>query len=237
MPKRSVPTSALLGLVAASAAAAQQDTFTVTRASRAPKAIAADPASAFWKDAPSVTTSHDRFGKEVPNARTEIRGRWTGSHLHFLFTSQFEKMKLKPGPSKTKETWGLWEFDVVEIFIGHDLSNIKRYKEFEISPLGEWVDLDVDLDRKGLEVDWRWDSNMEWNTRIDEAAKLWYCEVRIPWKSIAAPGKTVKAGDEFRLNLYRIEGAEPDRRYITWRPVNSPSYHTPAAFGRLRLAE
>ena len=184
-----------------------------------------------------MVTSHDRYGKPVANARTEIRGRWTGSHLHFLFTSQFEKMKLKPGPSKVKETWGLWEFDVVEIFIGYELSNIKRYKEFEISPMGEWVDLDVDQDRKGLEVDWRWDSNMEWHTRIDEAAKLWYCEVRIPWKSIATPGKPVKAGDEFRLNLYRIEGAEPERRYLAWRPVNSPSFHTPAAFGRLKLAE
>jgi len=67
-----------LGLVAASSSPAaaqplpQADTFTITitRAARAPKAITADPSAAFWKDAPSVATSHDRYGKPVPDART-----------------------------------------------------------------------------------------------------------------------------------------------------------------------
>lgn len=234
---RLLPLALAFSWAAAAPASAQEDTFTITRARSQPSTLAADPASPFWKGAPSVVTSHDRYGKPVANARTEVFGRWTGSHLHFLFVSQFEKMRLKFNPSKKKETWGIWDYDVVEIFIGHDLKNINRYKEFEITPQSEWVDLDCDRDRKGLEVDWEWDAGMQWHTRVDEAAKRWYAEVRIPWKSIAAPGKKVRAGDEFRLNLYRIEGEEPNRKYITWRPVNSPSYHTPSAFGRLKLAE
>ena len=57
--------------------------------------------------------------------------------------------------------------------------------------------------------------------------------MKIPWASIA-PAKPVD-GQEFRLNLYRIEGGPEPRKYITWQAVQSPSFHTPAAFGRLRL--
>ncbi len=214
----------------------QQDTFTIPRVKQ-DRPLSTDPAAAFWTKAASVVTSHDRYGKPVAGARTEIRGLWSRRYLYLLFSSQFEKLKLKTNPSVKKETWGLWDYDVVEVFIGSDLGNIDRYKEFEISPQSEWVDLDVDRGRQGKEVDWEWDAGMEWSARVDQAAKVWYCAMRIPWKAIAAPGSTVRAGQEFRLNLYRIEGEEPNRKFITWRPVNSPSFHTPSAFGRLKLSD
>ena len=44
------------------------------------------------------------------------------------------------------ETNELWNWDVAEVFIGSDFKNIRRYKEFEVSPQAEWVDLDVNLD-------------------------------------------------------------------------------------------
>jgi hypothetical protein len=117
------------------------------------------------------------------------------------------------------------------------MNHIGRYKEFEISPQGEWVDLDVDRERPGEEIDWEWDAvGMEWLTRVDDTAKLWYCAMRIPWKAIA-PDAAPRPGREYRLNLYRIEGADPNRKFIAWRPVNAPSFHTPSAFGMLRLAE
>jgi hypothetical protein len=192
----------------------------------------ADPQAPQWKDAPAVVAAQDRYGKPMPAARTEIRSRWTPDNLYFLFSASYESMYLKPSPIK-EETWGLWDFDVVEVFIGYELDRMERYKEFEVSPMEEWVDLDVDRARKDKAVDWRWDSGFRFRTRIDTANRKWYCEMRIPWKSIEA--RPVKAGNELRLNLYRIEGAPPDRKYITWRAVNAPSFHTPEAFGRLRL--
>lgn len=224
----------LLTAAAIHAGAQQQDTFTIPRVKQ-DRPLTSDPADAFWSKAASVVTTQDRYGKPVAGARTEIRGLWSRRYLYLLFVSQFEKLKLKPNPSAKKETWGLWDYDVVEVFIGSDLDKIDRYKEFEISPQSEWVDLDVDRQRKGKEVDWEWDAGMEWSARVDDAAKVWYCAMWIPWKAIA-PGPAVRTGQEFRLNLYRIEGEEPNRKYITWRPVNSPSFHTPSAFGRLKLA-
>ena len=195
-------------------------------------ALTADPDSPQWRGAPAVVTDRDRYGKPQPGHRTEIRGRWTAKNAYFLFVSEYQTQKLMPVASEKKETWGLWEYDVVEVFIGAELDKINRYKEFEVSPQNAWVDLDVDRDRADREVDWTWDAGMRSKSRVDKDKKQWVCEIAIPWKSIggAKPAK----GSEYRLNLYRIEGAEP-RTYITWQAVNSPSYHTPAAFGRLRL--
>jgi hypothetical protein len=192
-----------------------------------------NPASAIWKNAPMVVAAQDRFGKPLPEARTEIRSLWTPDNLYFLFTAKYETMYLRPEPQLDKETFGLWDYDVVEVFIGHDLERHHLYKEFEVSPRGEWVDLDIDKSKKGDFTAWHWNSNFRFKTKIDEKKKIWHCLMEIPWKSIASGA--VKDGQEFRLNLYRIEGGPKDRKYITWRPVNNPSFHTPSAFGRLKL--
>jgi hypothetical protein len=197
--------------------------------------LTADPAAPQWRDAPSVVTSAGRNGEPLANADTEIRSRWTDRNLYFLFTSRYESMHLKPQPSTKTETWGLWDYDVVEVFIGHDAQNIGRYKEFEVSPQGEWVDLDVDRSRPGKHVDWLWNSGFRFQTDIDSSRKIWRCEMQIPWKAIDP--RPPATGNQLRLNLYRIEGAPPNRRYIAWRPVHSPSFHTPEAFGTLRLTK
>jgi hypothetical protein len=222
----------LVGL--ASVLMSSDDTM-LSQKSAADFPLTADPESPQWRDAPRVKAAKDRWGKALPEASTEIRSRWTDRHLYFLFISPYQELYLRPEPSVEKETWGLWEWDVVEVFIGDDFDDIGRYKEFEVSPRGEWVDLEVDRSRKGKEVDWLWNSGLKNKTQIDEKRKVWYCEMQIPWSAIDR--RTPKAGNELRLNLYRIEGAPPNRKYITWRPVNSPSFHTPQAFGRLRLIE
>lgn len=222
----------VIAVVAAKLAA--QDSFEIPRIAK-DRTLAADPSAAPWPSAAQVAFASDRYGASVAGSRTEIRGVWSKKYLYLLFVSQFEKMRLKANPSAKKETWGLWDYDVVEVFIGADTSHIGRYKEFEVSPQNEWVDLEVDRDRAGKEVDWEWDSHFEWVSRVDPATHIWYCAMRIPWKSISAASP--RAGGEYRLNLYRIEGAEPNRKYLAWRPVNSPSFHTPSAFGKLRLSK
>src|SRR5581483_997579 len=102
-----------------------------------------DSSSGFWRGAMSVRIERDRYGRRVPRYRTEVRTRWTRKNLYFLFICPYEELNLKPNPQTSTETNQLWNWDVAEVFAGADFKDIKRYREFEISPQGEWIDLDV----------------------------------------------------------------------------------------------
>jgi hypothetical protein len=181
------------------------------------------------------------MGNSVPDLRTEIRSRWTASNLYFLFICRYARLHLNPNPSTSAETNGLWRWDVVEAFIGSDFKNIGRYKEFEVSPQGEWVDLDVDVPNRKPVEGWRWDSGFRVKARIDAANKVWYGEMCIPFDKIDK--RRPHPGLEMRLNLFRIQGQlkHPDdptsRTYIAWRPTHTNNSHVPEAFGRLRLGK
>jgi Domain of unknown function (DUF1083). len=194
-----------------------------------------DPASGFWSHASRIVAESDFNGRSVPNHRTEILLQWTPAYLYTLFICPYEQLHLKPAPNLTAETYELWNYDVAELFISDDFANIRRYKEFEVSPQGEWVDLDVDLDDPPHERGWVWQSGMEAAARIDVRSNTWYGFMRIPWQSIAVQPPT--AGHQFRANFYRCQGSDPDRKYIAWQPVHRPSFHTPECFGTLTLAE
>lgn len=194
--------------------------------------LSANPEVSHWK-VTGVIAATDPFGTPLPEARTEIRSRWTSKHLYFLFISHYQTLYSRPNPDPKREAWGLWDYDVAEVFIGHDLKNIHQYKEFEVSPDGEFIDLDVDQKRVENKVDWLWNSKFQYKTKIDREKKIWICEMQIPWDAIAP--KAITMGQEFRLNLYRIEGGPKHRKFITWSPVGNPSFHTPEKFGRLIL--
>lgn len=195
--------------------------------------LTADPDAPPWKAIPGVIADRDRYGNPVPGHRTEIRSRWTEKNLYLLYICPYEELYLKPNPVTEKETNRLWEYDVAEAFIGWDFQNIRRYKEFEVSPQGEWVDLDIDRDQPKPEGGWLWNSGFQVKARIDEKAKVWYAEMKIPFASIDP--RPPREGNELRINLYRAQGPPASRKLICWRPVHSQSFHTPEAFGKMVL--
>lgn len=194
-----------------------------------------NPTSSFWRDSEPIYMDSDAYGKPDPKYRTEIRTRWTAQNLYFLFVCPYEELSLKPNPSRSVETNELWNWDVAEAFIGADFKHIRRYKEFEISPQGEWVDLDIDLDAPHPEGGWKWNSGFQVSARIDEAAHVWYGAMRIPYSAIdnrpAAPGNIL------RINLFRSQGPPSARHQIAWRAPMSNSFHVPERFGYLKLVK
>lgn len=195
-------------------------------------ALDLDPSARFWKDVPVASFSHDSLGKDTGLKPTEVRLRWSRQFLYVLFVGPYNVLNLKPGPQITADTVPLWDWDVAEMFIGANFENIQRYKEFEVSPQGEWVDLDIRKDLK--EYDWHWNSAFIPTARIDEKTKIWYGGMKIPWKAIDEV-REPNRGQEFRVNFFRIEGPAPNRKFLAWQPTNSASYHVPEAFGRLLL--
>jgi hypothetical protein len=164
-----------------------------------------------------------------------MRTRWTKQNLYFLFVCPYEQLNLKSNPNTSAETNELWNWDVAEAFIGSDFNDIRRYKEFEISPQGEWIDLDIDLDKPHNDEGWRWNSGFSVSARIDKRAHVWYGAMRIPYSAIDT--RAAAAGNLLRINLFRSQGPASNRRQIAWQSPMSDSFHVPARFGLLKLVK
>jgi hypothetical protein len=209
----------------------------VIESTRAPHDVVllADPASAFWQHARPVYAETDPHGKPVLGHRTEVRSRWTKDNIYFLFICPYEELYLKPAPDTVHETNQLWNWDVAEVFIGSDFKNIKHYKEFEVSPQGEWIDLDINLDKPHHEDGWVWNSGFQVVARIDLAAKVWYGTMRIPFAAL--DDRSPAPGNSFRINFFGSQGRPSIQKQITWQPPMSNTFHVPERFGILKLVD
>jgi hypothetical protein len=195
--------------------------------------LTADPNSKAWKGVKGVFADKGPRGESAPNHRTEIRSRWTEGNLYFLFICPYEKLHLKPDPVTNADTNHLWDWDVAEVFLGSDFQHIRRYKEFEVSPQGEWVDLDIDRDFVQADNGIKWNSGFKSKARIDAEKKIWYAEMQIPFAAIDK--RRPAEGLDFRINLYRCQGPTEGRTFIAWQPTGQKTFHVPEAFGRMKL--
>ena len=194
-----------------------------------------NPASSFWREAGSAYMDSDVHGHSVPQYRTELRTRWTKQNLYFLFKCPYQQLNLKPNPKTSTETYELWNWDVAEVFIGSDFKDIKHYKEFEVSPQGEWVDLDIDLHNPHHEEGWTWNSGFEVSARIDAPAHTWYGAMKIRYAAIDT--RQPAGGNLLRINLFRSQGPASMRHEITWQAPMADTFHVPERFGLLELTK
>ena len=196
--------------------------------------ITADPKSPQWRNVAVHKAAVDPFGKPAGANAFDFRIQWTPQFIYFHFTCPYTELNLKENPATKEETNKLWEWDVAEVFIGGDMNNIHQYREYQVSPQGEWVDLDIDRKSPKPEAH-KWDSGFTVAASIDKANKVWYGAMKVPVSSITST--PAKAGAEYRMNIYRLAGKAPSRQSIMWTPVGVRSHHTPEKFGRLVLAE
>jgi len=194
-----------------------------------------DPASATWKTAGTARIVKDCARQvDYPDLDTEVRAFWTDGALYLRFACPYRSLNRFPPAADGADRDKLWDRDVVEVFLGDDWKNIRHYREYEIAPTGERVDLAINLDGGGEGR--AWNSGWETRARIDDAAKVWYAAAKIPLESVSAAA--VGPGTKWRINLYRIDGDGPDpqRRFLCWQPtcvVNRDPNHVPEAFGTL----
>ena len=119
---------------------------------------------------------------------------------------------------------------MAELFIRPGTDDPGHYREFEISPNGDWLDLDIDRGQKSILY-----CDLKSRVRIDADASAWSAELAIPFSCLTA---AFHPDEVWRLNLFRIEGPEPDRFYSAWRPTHTakPNFHVPEHFGELHFA-
>jgi hypothetical protein len=203
----------------------------------------ADPNSPFWKSIAGVTMGKSVLGPEVPQLRAEIRSRWTKDNIYFLFAGHYDHLTVNAKPDTAKETPRLWEKDVFELYLGSDFEHTNRYRELQVSPLGEFLDNDIDstVRRPGLNGEEEWNSGMTVKSRVDEAQKIWYGEIKVPFTAFEV--RDPKVGQELRINMFRQDVlAQPDpsgrpRHFLAWQPPGIWNPHHPEKFGTLRLCE
>lgn len=200
-------------------------------ASRIPQDFTPDGAlsNPAWRSATPVRLEYTlRDASPRPDLSTTVRCLWSPTSLYFAFQAPYTQLTVFQPPSPTKRL-GLWDRDVVEVFLGADHNNINRYAEFEVAPTNERLDVTIDLPNKNFD----WNSGFASAVRIDTAAHLWTAEIRIPIASFSS--KPPAPNTRYRLNLFRSDRA--NNAFLAWSPTLTPSTHTPSRFGNLLLAD
>ena len=185
-----------------------------------------------WQQCQPITIENYWSGEPAPPARhAEARICWSSEALHVRFVcAQHEPLVVSENPQTDKKTLGLWDRDVCEIFLAPDPASPSRYFEFEAAPTGEWVDLGITVTPTGRETDWDFASGFTTAAKLEHNQLM--IRMRIPWsEAIPKP----KAGDRWRVNVFRCVGPEAPERYLAWRPTKTvePNFHVPEAFGIL----
>jgi alpha-galactosidase len=186
------------------------------------------PAEAAWENAPAIRFDHDWQGKHAdPKRETEVRLLWTREVFYLRFLARYRSITVFANAEPSGRRDQLWERDVVEVFLQPAGADARNYKEFEVSPNGFWIDLDI---APGEKHDLK--SGLRRRVSVDENNKIWRAELVLPMKNLSPRFEPSAA---WRVNFYRVEGACEPRFYSAWRPTETPApnFHVPEAFGKL----
>jgi alpha-galactosidase len=189
------------------------------------------PQQSSWELARPLCFDGDWQGKNADPAReTEVCLLWTPETLFLRFRAKYRVLTVFPDAEPNGRRDQLWDRDVAEVFFQPDPSYLRRYKEFEISPNGYWIDLDI---APGGKHDLK--SGLCRRVTLDETTKTWVAELALPMKCLVNPFDPAAT---WRANFYRVEGAAEPRFYSAWRPTRTPApnFHVPEAFGHLVFA-
>ncbi|MFI4911846.1 MAG: carbohydrate-binding family 9-like protein [Sedimentisphaeraceae bacterium JB056] len=196
-----------------------------------------------WDLSSDVYTITDNWqGKPVSDDwHTSIKSVWTDENLYVLFVANYSSLAVNKSivPDDNGNCWGIWSYDVVEMFIG-DNPDIKKYYEFVTSPLGQKIDIRHNKNIvKGDSYFTNYTSN--WEVKSHVVSDKWICQFKIPLKSISSD--VIYSGKQFNCNFYRCTGDTKTnadiRHYMALKPTNTPtpSFHVPENFGTLTLVE
>src|SRR6266436_1095628 len=174
------------------------------------------PTSSSWELSTGLHFNADWQGRNAdPERETEVRLLWAPEWLFLRFGVRFRVITVFSDAEPNGRRDQLCDRDVAEVFLQPDATHLRRYKEFEVSPNGFWIDLDI---APGEKHDLK--SGLRRRVILNEAAKTWVAEIALPMK-------------------YLVECFDPA---ATWRvnfcpvPSSSKIADWPTWLGRSRLA-
>jgi len=187
-----------------------------------------------WKMAKEISIENYWSGEVATTGRhAETKLLWSNSAFYIRFeANQVEPLVISETPNLKTKTIGLWDRDVCEIFVAPNPREANKYFEFEIAPNGEWIDLKIHRLRDKRETDFDYNSGMESAAKIETSKVL--MTMKIEWKAF---GRTPRANDIWKGNLFRCVGCGETRGYLAWSPTKTetPNFHVPEAFGEFEF--
>jgi Carbohydrate family 9 binding domain-like len=191
-----------------------------------------------WARARPVRLTRYWTGEVAPPSRQgEARLLWDERALYARFVcEQREPLVANASPQREWKTMGLWDGDVCEMFVAPRADDVERYFEFEVAPTGEWLDLALHTTPDARETDWGFDSGMTAAARIDSDSIT--VAMRVPWEAFGGV-EVPRAGERWRVNLFRCIGEGDTRGYLAWQPTHAPepNFHVPEKFGWLLFTD
>ena len=184
-----------------------------------------------WQSANPVVFSADWRGENSEPAReTQVRVLWSDQSLYLRFDCRYRELFVFADSDPNGRRGQLWDRDVAEAFLQPDPLRERYYKEFEVSPNGMWIDLDI---FPGGRSDLK--SEMLRSVILHESNKTWTAELAIPIRALTANFDPTRI---WRANFYRVEGKQEPRAYLAWQPTLTaqPNFHIPGRFGYLRFS-
>lgn len=140
-------------------------------------------------------------------------------HFHFI-VSHYKPHQDKKFGTDYQDNWGLWDFDVVEVFLQKDDS--ESYLEFQSSPLGQPFALIVEKPREKFHAPKSFNYTVE-NKVTD---KLWESSLTVDLEDI--PGSSSRIIG----NCFACLGPKESREYfaLNINQEDNPDFHRPDLF-------
>jgi hypothetical protein len=196
-----------------------------------------------WKVADAIYLVDVETGKN-PEQHTEVRLLYSGTRLYVAFHCQDDYI------------WGtydqrdspIYHEECVEVFLNPAGSD-HQYYEINVSPKNTVFDACILTNRvnqkeaEGFTGLTDFDPAMTTKVHIEGElgipgkGKYWSVEYAIPFCELfGAPNPVPVPGDQWRMNLYRIDSPEKgEPGYYAWNPTGKIDFHRPWKFGILRF--
>lgn len=186
------------------------------------------PAAGEWQRTEKILFDSDWQGKNAdPQRQTEVQLLWTKDALYLRFRARYRTITVFADAEPNGRRDELWNRDVAEVFFQPDGWELRHYTEFEVSPNGFWIDLDIaPAGKRNLE------SGLKRRVQIDEKNMTWIAELALPMRSLTS---RFDPSAVWRVNFFRVEGAIEPRFYSAWQATGTPApnFHVPERFGNL----
>ncbi|MEO1230122.1 MAG: carbohydrate-binding family 9-like protein [Myxococcota bacterium] len=194
-----------------------------------------------WKRAPRLSLS-DSLGRNVATRfPTVLRLLWDDENLYVAFEATdediTERYKRRDDP--------IYEHEAVELFVmpNRTVPSTGPYVEMQASPTGVIFDASFTGPRQGMNRSWNGGQKVGTQRRgtldDDRPDERWVSEWVVPFLSLAGVDQAPQAGDEWRMNAFRIEkfreGGKTVGEYTAWSPPRVGDFHAVQRFGRMRF--